>query len=428
MSTAASSPTEALKADRPRALVFEGNDRVRAVACEVLRREKFEVFPRKEVGDIVRLAKELLPAVLLLDVELPGIDPRTILGILSRCRETRPVRAILICSAEYDEARCASLKSQGAFGVLRRPLTRQAIIDLATAALKSSQEKRAKLDAALARRPPVARAVESTNSLLVRPILCPFHEDPVPFNRYTLRTGKIATESSFFDLTIYKSDAPGADFFNYHLCAAMVCPRCWFTSIHAAYFLDPAGGNAPVFNEATRRELREAAVARRPMAADLPADFYTEQRSIGQAIVSYELAIACSRILFERNRHSMAIELARIGNYHLRIAHLKELSAAPPEAIDVHYRDAMTSLAEAFTIVDGSRLFKIAYQVAALAIHFGQDKTAHQYLNVMIESERDKALPSDQRAGLMRYLPRCQRAWEDRDLHRGPLFGLTEAA
>ena len=428
--TAASPPTPGASADRRRALVFEGDEKIRAATCEVLRREKYEVFPSKSIDDIVQLAKELVPSILMVDIELPDIDLRKILRTLSRFRETRPVKAVLLCPPEFDEVRCNSLKSLGAFGILHRPLKRAAIVEMAATAQKASDEERAKLDASTARRPSLAKLVESNNSLLSRQVVCPFHEDPVPFTRYTLRTGKIATETNFFDLTVYKSAPKSVDFCNYHLCAAIVCPRCWFTSIHAAYFIDPLDPNAKahIFNAPTWEAVRADAVIRRQVAADLPGDFYTERRTLPQAIISYELAIACSKILYEKNRRSLPIELVRIGNYHLRIAHLKELSAASPNVIDSHYRDAMNVLQEAFTVADGPQVFKIAYQMAALKIYFGDDKVARQYLDVMLRSKRDKVIPEDQADGLARYLPRCQSAWVDRDLHRSPLLLASQAA
>ena len=73
-------------------------------------------------------------------------------------------------------------------------------------------------------------------------------------------------------------------------------------------------------------------------------------------------------------------------------------------------------------------MYKIAYQIAALALYFGQDKLAHQYLNMMTIAKRDKSLPEDQRDGLSRYLPRCQRIWEDREMHRSKLAKAKAAA
>ncbi len=416
--------------DKPKAIVGEMDDNIRSATSEILRREQFEVTPCKDGGDLLRLAKELIPAVLMLDVSMPGVDWRACVRILARCRETRPVKVVLICPPEYDRTRCDSMKADGAFAVLLRPLKRAAISEVAAKAVSESDAERERLAAAMVKRPPVARAVESNNSLLKRQVVCPFHEDAVPFDRYTLRNGKIVTENNFFDLPVYKSPARGADFVNYHPLAVIVCPRCWFASVHAAYFQDPNEPKAhyhPV-TPATAEAIRAAAVERRHVAATLPAEFYTERRTLPQAVKAYELAIACSNILLERNRYSLTVELARIGNAQLRLAHLKELANAPVESIDGHYREAMDALAQAFFRIDGPSVYKIAYQMIALGIHFGEDKNAYQYLNLMIRSDRDPALPKDERGALQRYLPRCQRAWEDRGMHRSALLAQAEAA
>jgi FixJ family two-component response regulator len=417
-------------APKPKAIVVEGDPKIRAATCEILRREKFDVTPCPDPDDVLNLAKEQVPVALMLDVSLQGLDWRAVVKILGRCRDTRPVKVILICPPEFTQMQCDTMKSAGAFDVLLRPLTRTAIAEVAAAAVKASDDERARLDAALAKKPPVARAVDSNNSLLVRQVICPFHKEPLTFNRYTLRGGKVLTDTNVYDLTVYTSAAPGADFVNFHPLAVVTCPRCLFSSVHVAYFKDPNDAEAPyhALGEATAQAIRATAADRRAVAGDLPADFFTESRTLAGAVTAYELAIATSNVLIDKNRYSLVIEHARIGNSHLRLAHLKELLAAPTEQIDAHYRAAMTALADAYTRIEGPGIHRIGYQMLALALRFGEDKTAYQYLNLMIQADREPALPKDDRSALQRYLPRAQRTWEDRDQHRSPLLESANAA
>jgi hypothetical protein len=54
----------------------------------------------------------------------------------------------------------------------------------------------------------------------------------------------------------------------------------------------------------------------------------------------------------------------------------------------------------------------------ALAIFFGEDRVAYQYLSKINEFLKSGTLSDTDRAAALRYLPRCQKAWEDRDDHR----------
>jgi DNA-binding response OmpR family regulator len=409
-------------------LLADGSAGRRAALGRILRDEGFTVIECTSASDVIPLAKERRPDVCFLDAGIKRLDAGECVRVLERFEGTRSVVVIVTCPPEIESAQLARLEATGALLVLVRPLTREGLLQAFRQALDESRHRKAKQQRSDDRKEDVTtRHCETNNSLLVRRLECPFHETPVSLDHFVLRTGKILTDASFFDLPVYKSAVSGADFVDYHLLGVAVCPRCLFASNNPEHFADPGNHKAKtgVHPPATKRVVAEAAGARLQMAGELPQDFFSPYRSVASAIVSYELAIASSKTLLARDRHAHAFELLRLGNYHLRLAYLHDLNGAGENAQRTQYAGATGWLREAFTVLDGAPLYKATYQLVAIGLASGDDRGAYQYLTRLAELQRQPVDAVPDRPALDRYLARCRLAWEDRDHHRFPWNSST---
>jgi CheY-like chemotaxis protein len=407
---------------RGRVLIADESAPSRLAARKIFESEGFTVFECTSGSDVVRLAKEHQPDVVFLDVETKRADPREVVNILERFGGTRSVVVILTCPRDIDATRLARLEATGALLVLVKPLTRDGLLGAFREALEESHRRKTKFEAPTQRKTTSTRHVRGNNSLLVKQLFCPFHETPVAVDAYVLRTGKIQTDANFYDMPVYRSAVAGADYVDYNLLGVAVCPRCLFASNFPGYFADPNDRKGVSVNHrrATISAIASGAGARMEHAGDVPADFFSENRSIDGAILSYELAVQCGQTLLGCNRHALAIELLRLGNYELRLAHLHAQKNPGNETGARHFEIAYEFLREGFTVLDGAPLYKAAYQLVALSISFGADRAAYQYLTRLNEISQAPLKGQSDRAALDRYLSRCRRAWEDRGDHRFP--------
>jgi CheY-like chemotaxis protein len=407
------------------ALVVESSDNVRKGIAASLMTEGFSVV---EMGtgsqlDIIALAKENSPDVMFLDASFPRTDAGECVRVLERFEGTRGVVIVITCPRDVDASHLARLEASGALLVLVKPLTRDGIAQALRQAIEESRERRSRMDARVRRKAPSAtKHVATNNSLLVRTVQCPFHETPVPVNRYILRTGKIQTDTSFFDLPVYKSAVAGAQFVNFNLLCVAVCPRCLFATNNPAYFADPADRKSigPGHTPGAIAAIAATTGQRLARAGELPEHFFDENRTVAGAMLAYELAIECGKTLFESNRAGMTLEMLRLGNYHMRLAALHEKAKSDAAALWRNYNAALEWLRQAFTVLEGAALYKTIYQLVALSIALGNDRSAHQFVQKLAELQQTPIENRDDRAALERYLARSQKAWEDRGVRRVP--------
>jgi len=375
-------------------------------------------------ADLVELAKRVLPHVMVIDMTDPSLvrDAERAARILSRCDETKSVQVVALAPSGFNTAWQGKMRGAGVFAVLIQPVSDKELTLVVDIAAGRSNEVRAKQRARNGRRTSLTFPVESNKSLLVRTIHCPFHDQPQPINRYILRSGMIITDTDFFDLPVYKSAARGTDFINFHQLNVIVCPRCLFSSNEPRYFRDPGEKSKPhVYNTPTRVKLREMIGERQQIAGELTDSFFTEHRTLEQALVANQLVLSTSKHLYDCNRYTMPIELVRMGNCHLRLACLKKLRPGGADTTDLasHYRAALDLLGHGFTTIEGAVLFKAVYQIVALAVTLGEDKIAYQYIARLNEMAREGSVTDkDEKAAMERYHLRCQQAWEDRDYRR----------
>lgn len=376
---------------------------------------------------LVELAKRESPAMVFIDAEMPGVDAARTARILRRCRETAATRFIACHGSEVAESLVDTLQAAGVKLRLVRPLSRDAVMGAIDQAMKEHEVLRAALPPAWSRTVHTQR-VESNNSLLVRDVCCPFHDDPVQLQRYILRTGQIVTEVDYFDLTVYKAPArKDIDFVDFNLLAVMVCPSCWFATNDPGYLIDRTeGARRHVIAPGTKNAILADQPNREQIAQAATELMFSEQRPVDQAIVAYRLAVESSLVIREQNRYGLPIESLRLANYHLRLRRL--LQQTGHSDYEAECEPALKWLTEAFSTVDAPGLFKAAYQLVALSIRNGDNRTAFQYIARLKEMQQDVTLDKSIRNGAERYLNRCQSIWEDRDLHRAGQTPSTLAA
>jgi CheY-like chemotaxis protein len=404
-------------------LVAETSTERRRALGKLLQAQGFGVIDCFTGPDVLPLVKEHQPDVCFLDASMKRLDAAECVRVLERFEGTRSVTVVVTCPPEIPTAQLGQLEASGASCVLVRPLTSDGMLKAFRQALEESHERKLQFrQADASRKSSMTRHVDGNNSLLARRLECPFHETPVEVEHFVLRTGKILTDTNFFDLPVYKSPIGGADYIDYHLLGVATCPRCLFATNNPEHFIDPANRKAKssVHPVGTKRVIAAAAGARLQLGGELPPDFFTHRRGAASAILSYELAIASSKTLVERDRQAHAFELLRLGNYHLRLAYLHGKLKAGEAILRTDYAAAADWLREAFTVLDGAPLYKTIYQLVALGLASGDDRGAYQYLTRLSELEREPVDASPDRASLERYLARCRRAWEDRADHRFP--------
>ncbi len=80
-------------------LIVEDNEKNRKLARDVLQAKGYQTIEAETGEDGVRLAKERHPALVLMDIQLPGIDGITALGQLRADAATRAIPVIAVTAS-----------------------------------------------------------------------------------------------------------------------------------------------------------------------------------------------------------------------------------------------------------------------------------------------------------------------------------------
>jgi CheY-like chemotaxis protein len=389
--------------------------------------------------DPVPLITEQNLGLLLLDLHFPGLD---IAGCVRRLRQdprTARLPVLVTCPPTVDRARLRDLVAAGVSGVVLKPLSVDALEQKLAPLVRPAQPVPAAAagddrpgddPAAAADGKTAARRVQDNNSLLVRDAFCPCHKERVLLRRYTLRTGHVQAETTFFDITHYTAAAPKADFVDFNLLAVTVCPTCFFASNDPDYFPTVAAGKSrgKVFSAAAVAALNAGAAARGRSAASASHDFFNHRRTAADGLLAYRLAIETSSVLHKGFLHEFPLEPLRLANCYFRVAHLLQRAGAPDDVQQACYVQAVPFLKEAFARMEGALLYKTVYQLVAVGIYLRDDGTAVRYLEHLRALERDRAHPPADGPALQRCLARSQEAWENREYHRSPVPAEAPAA
>src|SRR5512134_328928 len=106
---------------KPRILVADDDDGLRQLLRLILAREGFEVFEAANGEQALALAVSVDPAVILLDVMMPGLDGYDVCRRLKSDRRTGDVPVVFVSAAE-DMSRRNEAQHLGAAACIQKPI------------------------------------------------------------------------------------------------------------------------------------------------------------------------------------------------------------------------------------------------------------------------------------------------------------------
>jgi DNA-binding response OmpR family regulator len=106
---------------KPRILVADDDDGLRQLLRLILSREGFEVFEAASGEQALALAAAVDPAVILLDVMMPGLDGYDVCRRLKSDQRTGDVPVVFVSAAE-DVGRRNDLQKLGAAACIQKPI------------------------------------------------------------------------------------------------------------------------------------------------------------------------------------------------------------------------------------------------------------------------------------------------------------------
>ncbi|MFJ2985560.1 MULTISPECIES: response regulator [unclassified Pseudomonas] len=100
------------------ALVVDDHPFIRATVCMLLRQQRVEVIGQADNGiDAVRLARELAPDLVLLDIAMPGLDG---LEVISRIKAFGQTSKVVVLTSQLAEAYSLRCLQAGAAGYVAK--------------------------------------------------------------------------------------------------------------------------------------------------------------------------------------------------------------------------------------------------------------------------------------------------------------------
>jgi len=103
-------------------LVIEDNEKNRKLVRDVLAHQAYQVLEAESGEDGVRLAQEHRPALILMDIQLPGINGIEALHRLRAAPETRAIRVIAVTASAMTADR-AKIMAAGFDGYQSKPIS-----------------------------------------------------------------------------------------------------------------------------------------------------------------------------------------------------------------------------------------------------------------------------------------------------------------
>ena len=89
----------------------------------------YQVLLASDGVDVIRLAKDRLPSLILLDVMMPGLDGLEVCRILTREKDTRHIPVILL-SAKATQISGEELRAAGALTAVQKPYQPEELLRL----------------------------------------------------------------------------------------------------------------------------------------------------------------------------------------------------------------------------------------------------------------------------------------------------------
>jgi two-component system cell cycle response regulator DivK len=110
-------------------LIVEDNEKNLKLVRDVLRHTGYQTIEAGTGEDGVRLAKERVPALILMDIQLPGIDGITALGQLRADPATRAIPVIAVTASAMTQDR-KKIMAAGFDGYQTKPIRVREFMDV----------------------------------------------------------------------------------------------------------------------------------------------------------------------------------------------------------------------------------------------------------------------------------------------------------
>jgi two-component system cell cycle response regulator DivK len=116
-------------------LIVEDNERNRKLVRDVLQFRGYQTIEAETGEDAVRMARERLPALVLMDIQLPGIDGITALGQLRSDPTTRSIPIIAVTASAMTHDR-QKIMAAGFDGYQSKPINVKEFLEVVRAMLE----------------------------------------------------------------------------------------------------------------------------------------------------------------------------------------------------------------------------------------------------------------------------------------------------
>ena len=240
------------------------------------------------------------------------------------------------------------------------------------------------------------------NSLRIDNVSCPLcHQDSIVFRSLEKRSMTIKT--NIFGVPKYLEPYSGKHFCDFNLIRVIVCPSCFFSSNDSSEFVRTSReGEVKLlsFNPSTiLKPWMETVDERRKIVANFLTDFFEEERSLKQAIRSYQLAVISSDKIFQidenRSPRSRNLNPARKSIYYLFVkAELLMKNSQIKEAEDA-LKDIIRRFEFLFPLSDKEFSIRTAYLLGVLNIYFEDYRQAGKYRTFLTEYNKDDSIDTD---------------------------------
>jgi two-component system, cell cycle response regulator DivK len=116
-------------------LIVEDNERNRRLVRDVLQFRGYQTIEAETGEDAVRMARERQPALVLMDIQLPGIDGITALGQLRSDPTTRSIPIIAVTASAMTHDR-QKIMAAGFDGYQSKPINVKEFLEVVRAMLE----------------------------------------------------------------------------------------------------------------------------------------------------------------------------------------------------------------------------------------------------------------------------------------------------
>ncbi|MEO5359943.1 MAG: response regulator [Nitrospirota bacterium] len=121
-------------------LIIEDNPLNMKLAAEILRRSGYTVLEAVNAVDGIKAAKEEQPTLVLMDIQLPGMDGLTATRLLKQDMETKHIKVVALTAfaMKGDEER---MREAGCDGYVSKPIRYKEFLDTVSSFFKLGEAK-----------------------------------------------------------------------------------------------------------------------------------------------------------------------------------------------------------------------------------------------------------------------------------------------